>query len=42
MGFFDNVLGRKKAVQPDLDQLLQLPAAAITLQASLDFVPAQD
>ena len=39
MGFFDNVLGRKKAVQPDLDQLLQLPAAAITLQASLDFVP---
>lgn len=39
MGFFDNVLGRKKAVQPDLDQLFQLPAAAITLQASLDFVP---
>lgn len=39
MGFFDNVLGRKKAVQPDLDQLFQLPAAAITLQAALDFVP---
>ncbi|MFN8125860.1 MAG: hypothetical protein U0R64_05050 [Candidatus Nanopelagicales bacterium] len=39
MGFFDNVLGRRKAVQPDLDQLFQLPAAAITLQASLDFVP---
>lgn len=39
MGFFDNVLGRKKAVQPDLDQLFQLPAAAITLQASMDFVP---
>ncbi|MEI2717081.1 MAG: hypothetical protein V9E98_08815 [Candidatus Nanopelagicales bacterium] len=38
MGFFDNVLGRRKAVQPDLDQLFRLPAAAITLQASLDFV----
>ena len=26
-------LGRKKTVQPDLDQLFQLPAAAITLQS---------
>ncbi len=39
MGFFDNVLGRSKAAQPDLDQLFGLPAAAITLQAALDFVP---
>lgn len=38
MGFFDGVLGRKKAVQPDLDQLFALPAAAVTLQASLDIV----
>lgn len=38
MGFFDNMMGRRKAVQPDLDQLFRLPAAAITLQASLDFV----
>lgn len=39
MGFLDGVLGRKKAVQPDLDQLFQLPAAAITLQAAMDFTP---
>lgn len=39
MGFFDGVLGRRKAVQPDLDQLFALPAASITLQASLGFVP---
>jgi hypothetical protein len=39
VGFLDGVLGRRKAIQPDLDQLFQLPSAAITLQASLDFVP---
>lgn len=39
MGFFDGVLGRKKAVQPDLDQLFALPAAAVTLQAAMDIVP---
>jgi hypothetical protein len=39
MGFFDSLMGRKKAVQPDLDQLFALPAAAITLQASMDIVP---
>lgn len=39
MGFFDNVLGRKKAVQPDLDQIFGLPSAAITLEAALGFRP---
>lgn len=39
MGFFDGILGRKKPPPPDLDQLFQLPSAAITLQASLDFAP---
>lgn len=39
MGFLDSILGRSKPVQPDLDQLFALPAAALTLQASLDFAP---
>ena len=37
MGFLDGVLGRRKPVKPDLDQLFALPSAALTLQASLDF-----
>lgn len=39
MGFLDAVLGRKKAVRPDLDALFALPNAAISLQVSLDMTP---
>ncbi len=39
MGFLDAVLGRKKAVRPDLDALFALPNAAISLQVSLDMLP---
>ncbi|MBI1376928.1 MAG: hypothetical protein GC157_05525 [Frankiales bacterium] len=39
MGFLDSILGRSKPVKPDLDQLFALPSAAITLQASMDFLP---
>jgi len=34
MGFLDALLGRSKAVPPNLDQLFALPAAAVTLQAA--------
>ncbi len=40
MGFFDNIMGRKKPPRADLDQLFGLPSAAITLQAALDYQPA--
>ena len=36
MGFMDSLLGRRKAVQPNLDALFALPSAAITLQVNLD------
>jgi hypothetical protein len=39
MGFLDTILGRSKPVQPNLDQLFGLPAAAITLQTSTGFRP---
>jgi hypothetical protein len=39
VGIFDSVLGRKKAVRPNLDALFALPNAAITLQVSLDMLP---
>jgi len=39
VGFLDAVLGRKKAVRPDLDALFALPNAAISLQVSLDMLP---
>lgn len=39
MGFLDVILGRSKAVRPDLDQLFALPSAAITLQAATGFTP---
>lgn len=39
MGFLDGLLGRKKPVAPDLDTLFQLPTAALTLQAAMDFAP---
>lgn len=39
MGFLDSVLGRKKPTGPNLDALFALPAAAITLQTSLDMLP---
>ncbi|MPZ62552.1 MAG: hypothetical protein GEU93_14925 [Propionibacteriales bacterium] len=39
MGFLDAVLGRRKPVKPDLDQLFALPSAAITLQVSGGFKP---
>ena len=39
MGFLDTILGRTKPVQPRLDDLFQLPTAAITLQAAMGLVP---
>ena len=39
MGILDSLLGRRKAVRPNLDALFALPTAALTLQASLDMVP---
>ena len=39
MGLFDSLLGRTKPTKPDLDQLFALPSAAITLEASLGFLP---
>jgi len=39
VGFLDTLLGRTKPVQPKLDALFSLPTAAVTLQASMGFVP---
>ncbi len=39
MGFLDALLGRRKPVRPDLDQLFGLPSAAITLEAAAGFRP---
>jgi hypothetical protein len=39
MGFLDILLGRTKAVAPDLDQLFGLPSAALTLEAAAGFTP---
>jgi hypothetical protein len=39
MGFLDTLLGRTKPVQPNLDTLFAIPAAAYTLQAALDVRP---
>lgn len=39
MGFLDILLGRTKAVAPDLDRLFGLPSAAVTLQAADGFTP---
>ncbi|MGV9704767.1 PspA-associated protein PspAB [Streptomyces sp. NPDC003483] len=39
MGFLDILLGRTKAVAPDLDRLFGLPSAAVTLQAAAGFTP---
>jgi hypothetical protein len=39
MGFLDILLGRTKAVAPDLDQLFGLPSAAVTLVAAAGFKP---
>ena len=39
MGFMDNVLGRRKPAQPNLDSLFAVPSAAITLQVDLDMTP---
>lgn len=38
-GFLDRLLGRTRPVQPDLDQLFALPAAAISLQVSTELAP---
>ncbi len=40
MGLRDTLFGRTKQVQPNLDNLFALPAAAITLQSELDLVPS--
>lgn len=40
MGFLDNLLGRSKPVQPDLDRLFALPTAAVTLEAAAGFIPS--
>ncbi len=34
MGLFDTILGRSKAVRPNLDALFALPTAALTLQSA--------
>ena len=39
MGFLDTLLGRTKPVQPNLDQLFELPTAALTLQAAMGLAP---
>lgn len=39
MGLLDSLLGRRKAVPPNLDQLFALPSAALTLQAAAGFEP---
>jgi hypothetical protein len=39
VGLFDAILGRRKAVGPNLDALFALPSAAISLQVSLDMLP---
>ncbi len=39
MGLLDTILGRTKPVPPRLDDLFQLPTAAITLQAAMGLVP---
>jgi hypothetical protein len=39
VGFLDNLLGRTKPVQPNLDSLFALPSAAITLEAATGLVP---
>ncbi|MHA5048436.1 PspA-associated protein PspAB [Streptomyces sp. SD15] len=39
MGILDILLGRTKAVAPDLDQLFGLPSAAVALQAATGFTP---
>jgi len=39
VGFLDTLLGRTKPVQPKLDALFSLPTAAITIQASMGFLP---
>lgn len=39
MGLLDAILGRSRAVPPDLDRLFGLPAAAITLNAATGLVP---
>ncbi|MDL2079161.1 hypothetical protein QNN03_22240 [Streptomyces sp. GXMU-J15] len=39
MGLLDILLGRTKAVAPDLDRLFGLPSAAVTLEAATGFVP---
>jgi hypothetical protein len=39
VGLLDAILGRRKAVGPDLDALFALPSAAISLQVGLDMQP---
>ncbi|MFC9946400.1 PspA-associated protein PspAB [Streptomyces pratensis] len=39
MGLLDSILGRRKPVRPDLDQLFAVPSAALTLQAGTGFTP---
>jgi hypothetical protein len=38
VGFLDGLLGRKKPARPNLDALFAIPAAAVTLQVSMDFL----
>ena len=42
MGLFDNLLGRSRPKQANLDALFAVPSAAITLQTSLGLVPTGD
>jgi hypothetical protein len=42
MGFWDTLTGRSKPKQANLDELFQVPSAALTLQSALGFVPTGD
>ncbi len=39
MGFWDAVIGRRRAKAPDLDSLFLVPSAAVTLQTALGLSP---
>jgi hypothetical protein len=39
MGFLDALLGRTRPIEPNLDSLFAVPAAAVGLRAAFDFAP---
>lgn len=40
MGFLDALFGRRKQIQPNLDDWFALPSAALELEAATGFTPA--